>query len=706
MWLSSAARSKVLILIAIFFLCVPAPPSHGQSVYTPWVGTITYSRNISIKSLDGSGTGTLGYSLTIKLAGDASPNGLLNGTLSAQYSFQATTVETDCTITTVQSVVTNNIPIQAGLFIVPGVGRVGFDIPEPGDVAPRGEGTDTYACVRDGPPPMHYQVALPAIQAEQAIGSDSVINDPNNITGFSGKDIRPETSPVVTGGATLSWSFAYTPDLVLTLEPDANFDTWMPEAGPNESVAGNMISVIAHLRQHDGKPPSVPQNLQFDLVGTSVNPGLSMNYPAQGIGPNLPDMRFESSANPSLKLSGSNGQTAITTTPTTDAGVYVSSFDFGGSSTLKVSVVGMNVSATLLLPKRTGSSLIADEYKRLTGKEGATDDDDTDVNPVGGDHIGDGLTLFEEYRGFHVQGTHIRTDPKTRELFVLDKIKTPGAIGGISLYELATAIRTYGVLSSELNPDRVINFNHGGSGAHTVDQHGIIIEHDSEKYKLYGEAGGGPGTPKTITSIKVPSGLDLTRKSWVNSIASSRVRSAQAYQTEVLVAHELLHGSNVYHHGETDPQLIAGSKKPYNVVWSVSSDSTGDFILENGSQQVTLRMENPDVEIPPAALRRIRPKGAYSYIGYPNGQHSGDELCLMRYFTSQAYLSSKHYASRYVFPGLESPGNQLDSSRNGTGINDPSHLPESRYGPATIGNCTKQLCINDAHVHTPPVSTP
>src|SRR6185295_18202278 len=92
------------------------------------------------------------------------------------------------------------------------------------------------------------------------------------------------------------------------------------------------------------------------------------------------------------------------------AGVRLSSFDFGAYGELKVTarVNGQDIVGywkkdpdkrrqPLLLPKRKPESHIADKWKEDNGATDLEDDDDSEGDPVGDEHRGDGLTLYEEY---------------------------------------------------------------------------------------------------------------------------------------------------------------------------------------------------------------------------------------------------------------------------------------------------------------------
>src|SRR5205085_5592310 len=92
---------------------------------------------------------------------------------------------------------------------------------------------------------------------------------------------------------------------------------------------------------------------------------------------------------------------------------------------------------------------------------------------------------YEEYRGFSENLNHIRLDPKRKDFFVTDRIKTGDSMVGLALFTARTGLNVH----SQMRPeefhaalgangelfDTLVNFNHSGDTPHRVDQHGIAI---------------------------------------------------------------------------------------------------------------------------------------------------------------------------------------------------------------------------------------
>ena len=84
-------------------------------------------------------------------------------------------------------------------------------------------------------------------------------------------------------------------------------------------------------------------------------------------------------------------------------------------------------------------------------------------------------------------------------------------------------------------------------------------------------------------------------------------------------------------------------------------------------------------------------------IGAPQGEHSGNADCVMRYFNAHAYRPQD---LRVRYEVDEVKGIILCTSATGTGVNDADRgTPQPRYGDAASGrgNCKGQICVNDRY---------
>jgi hypothetical protein len=181
-------------------------------------------------------------------------------------------------------------------------------------------------------------------------------------------------------------------------------------------------------------PPSIPsdvlEEVEFDLYGISMLPGWCCNS-----SPNVQgyshDFRFYTSRNPGYSDGGDpTGVKILRQNPAHTETVKVTSRDYGGYAKLKgrIKIAGLWFTAYcsrdasrsyVRVPRDDDQNNISDAWSGNTGNAG----DDTDSNP-GGANLGDGLSRFEEYRGFLMTAPSLpydRTDPSTKDLFIYDQ---------------------------------------------------------------------------------------------------------------------------------------------------------------------------------------------------------------------------------------------------------------------------------------------
>lgn len=497
-------------------------------------------------------------------------------------------------------------------------------------------------------------------------------------------------------------------ELILDLPKD--YASWRPKGSvKGETVEGNMIRVGAHFQKVGGGKPKTKHllRMEYKLVETSAEKGVCMNWPAKPQDPPLKDLKIAPEHNPEL-LVEDNGQSAADTgldNDKPDSEVWVSTYDWGGSADLEVTAVldnGERVTGKVKgsgevqvqLPKRPSrDSHVAVSFFDKNSLGDLPDDHDGENYPVGNGFKGDGLTLYEEYRGFVVGSRWTDGDPTKKELFVVNTMRDePRTWKGITIYEKATGVKVHRYTArNEVDPDQVINFNRT-DGAHVVDQHALFIVPGPLKQNFAQVVKVGP--PKLALHVEIPPDFQssLTAPSGVLDFFA------------MTVAHEMGHGSSMDHHGNSDNMVKIrednGKWVQYNTV--EKEDPNGATTLEYvfpPSGPVKLKIEKTDVEVP------VKKGEIYTLWNcVEGGQHSGDNDCLMKYICGNVYQSQVESDTWYLVTD-EYAGMTFCKSSDGTGVNDPnwafpaSH-PHSRHGAASNGDCIHQLCIND--LYTPP----
>jgi len=463
--------------------------------------------------------------------------------------------------------------------------------------------------------------------------------------------------------------------------PSDKYENWMPEAGPDQNTPGNSmeIRVVLQPKGQPGKLPKRTAKFKFELIDVSQEPGICLNSPPKDQAWSSSDLRMDAGSNRQLAVLDPMGQTAESASGLLESGVRVSSYDYGAWGKLKVTAIlddGTSIVGhlknkpdveSLSIPKDDNGNHIADYWESLMSVTDSSADSDDDRHPKGNGDAGDGLSLYEEYRGFMINGQHFRTDPTYKDVFVYDQDQMSlgdYAASGLDIHSVRQE-ETYKTKSQQ--NQLIINFNHGY--AHLGDKFVLLLKDDPSLSErgLLGLADCGPvgnpqpGLPKTCRSIgvAVDGNLQLNTNHPFSQLIST-------------IAHELAHGSNVWHHGDKD----------YTVKIVYQDRPDGSAQVSTGSWGV-------------------------SVVG---GQESGVQDCIMRYNGNTFYESAggPYYWHRgaaivhgVVYPPVEPDGTIFCDSKVGTGVNDPQggKLPDGRplpkAGNATRGDCTHQFSVND-----------
>lgn len=493
----------------------------------------------------------------------------------------------------------------------------------------------------------------------------------------------------------------------LVIDPPENYDTWLPTAGTDEQHAGGDIAVTARLVDAKGKPARRQAvRFTFTLDGTSREPGICMNFPAAGQAKDSFDLAFEPRRS-RLLLDGADGQRGHTAEgKLSQATALVSCFDWGASGTVRVTatlddgrtivghLAGDRAETGLRLPKTTLGSRIAAAWKKQNADAGALDSDDLENEPVGDGFRGDGLTLFEEYRGFMSENGFVRTNPRVKELFVHNQLGD-ATLAGIRRFKQVSGI-TVVRLAPEPSLKRVVNANRSPQTPHIGDQHAVILKgpslpEDFVRIEATGGAtfrngtfGAGRATPRYVDRIVF---ADLATFPPVNVWTPEGIVPSVPY-AEIAVAHELLHAVGLIHHGEGDDTTVT---------WTTD---TFQAILEN-NRLIEVHDENEKQNYPLSWGDVSRFASTPFVVAVEGGAFSGDQGCLMRYAGATAVRAGKGRPAtlRTLIPEphLEAWGLGLCRSTQGTGVNSASHAPRSRYGNSNAAKpCAALLRVSDA----------
>jgi len=171
---------------------------------------------------------------------------------------------------------------------------------------------------------------------------------------------------------------------------------------------------------------------------------------------------------------------------------------------------------------------------------------DWDELPNGDGTDGDGFSAYEEYRGFKIfkpdnVSMHIRLHTNTKDLFVHNPDRF-----ALGVFRTVTSLAVHEITNTQYDGDtkRLVNFNH--HTAHVDNQHGLYIRNATLDAGFLGIAqpltGNWPSPPNYNKYVHVDK-TDITNWAKTKKI---NVDNSINY----VVAHELSHACNVYHHGE------------------------------------------------------------------------------------------------------------------------------------------------------------
>lgn len=486
----------------------------------------------------------------------------------------------------------------------------------------------------------------------------------------------------------VEWSFtlpAEQPRIEVELD---RYDTWLPDIGA-EGKPRRGLSLTARAVDANGDPwtPGVVRFL-LELTGVSREPGTALNGPWSGSANGL-DLAFVPERNDGLEVT-EEGQRAQTPARNfREIRAHVSPFDSGAYGTLEVSAElfnGERVKARLksdpqatliLLPKRAQDSIIAASWLAGHGlpenAKAELDDEKVDGHRLSD---GDGLTLYEEYRGVWDGKEVVRLKPKEKDLVVENRIG-PTVLPGMKLFAEKAKVNVVPV--SSLAEDRWVN---AGSTRAVTKQHGLRLLIDptlNEKTGAYADVKdlSGKTSAGTVASPKFCSSVGVVK------IAQAPTEAQKPF-LEGAIAHEIAHCVGVRHHGYD----------PLDKLIDLSSDTVLDV---DGRNLPSVTVDGKTSTLLAPFDRTQAPKNAIRIgIGRVNGASSGDLGCLMAYRNVYRFVLRRDGVYQQVPIMTEPPPSKLVmcTSGKGTGMNAGG----AWFGDATdgLGNCLSRVQIKDA----------
>jgi hypothetical protein len=308
--------------------------------------------------------------------------------------------------------------------------------------------------------------------------------------------------------------------------------------------------------------------------------------------------------------------------------VQINPLDYGAYGKLKVEVnvcglwypahVKGGTKEYIDIPRDDNGNHIADHT--FWDKNGASAKSDDDSIPIGDSSKGDGLSLYEEYRGFQMKGKWKATHPDIKDLFVCFDCE----LLNWGCFEEATGLSLHEISEKEFKDrnTRIVNFNK--ETAHIVDQHGIFVEF---------------GKPKREDSA----GVAVPLRSPIRSPGDALKVIMDYTHRETDVPHELGHCVGIRHHGDGNRNFTK-----WEVEHSLNPDASSE-VLE--------------------VMDFLGDMDRY-YLAVWQGENSGAEECFMRYDTAHFY--QRRDGNIYAYP-KDTKGYSLCESQEGSGYNDKQY---------------------------------
>ncbi len=486
-------------------------------------------------------------------------------------------------------------------------------------------------------------------------------------------------------------------------------ERWMPRGDRLPLVEGRQpgprLRVTAEVMDPTGAEvrDTRIRRLSWWLEETSRLPGVCMNWP-YGSSDTSPDLELDS------KNATDEGQRLEFTGLTTlKKSVFVVPYDFGAWSTLRVDAElddGRTLHGkfrqqsgdptAIRLPLREPDSKVATRWKRQLGVDGKPDDEDDENSPEGAGK-GDGLTLFEEYRGFYVDTRFEMGDPTIKDVFVYDPIDSGDTRKAIGMF--TTASRALVLVlhpgHDEMGRSRVVNRNRGAGPSRGI-QHTVSLRPNAAMQRP-DASGNRPGRGEVM--VPAPSGLyqmaprlagrhDL----YVRAIAQAMLAvcgvsqpGSQDHGMEQFTASRDAEGKAVVHRGDGRRVKVRaeGGERDLGEEWLQAAEAHAKVVRG--------RLRNaPDAAIA-AATKAAATRSLY--VAVHGGQHSGPVANIMRDTFADAVWVAEN-STLYVLPTGDDPkvGYELPATSAGDDFNA---APTRRFGDSSRPAARHSFVVND-----------
>ena len=324
------------------------------------------------------------------------------------------------------------------------------------------------------------------------------------------------------GNVTLSWSLTReAPDPNEVTVEVVRYEDWLPEGNIDDpkEPGKNPLTITATVHKKGDKKTLRQAYLNISLPYVSKNKGICGNWPKNA--GEEEGLRFREKDCPKSNGLLYKDRTHVETDiPVQEVMFRVHSYDYGAWGTLRITArdeAGRDLKVKIRgketpdldIPQDDDANRIADSWKPAESKGKPKDWDDETIE--GQDAKGDGITLYDEYRGLVVLNAKgrrefVRLNPKTREMFIIDTDnafpddKWEKVTGGFKTYRLNDSLVESG---ADASAGAEVNFNAPEREAHPILARKVIVRKDDPSESR------APGFQEDHTIYIVPARIQL-----------------------------------------------------------------------------------------------------------------------------------------------------------------------------------------------------
>ena len=493
------------------------------------------------------------------------------------------------------------------------------------------------------------------------------------------------------------------------------YDKWIPEGRlPDEIIKGlpkerkgNNIAFGVELidKKTNQKITTSDVRVIYELKEISRNTGTCLNNPVSGA-IEKDDLSFDEDIYKDNALVESYSPTKIITKIKGGLllGAFIKSKDFASYCELTASITyeGTTYEAkdekgnmTVTIQLDENHNKIADAWEKDSSifslnRTPEWDDEHVDKN----DNNGDGLTIYEEYRGILANGKHIRLSPRYKDLIIASDINDV-LKPGLNLLQNAAHIIVTQIKKDELESDQhIININK--SIFKQGDQHGILCvlhefsENSKDPYDIRDNANSKYAMGFAVAKQFDENGTVLGSPKYCIEYRLNAARLNEKTNVLINVSHEIGHFCGLQHHGGASILSMKKLKETWNlftngVKTAKIIDTKGNVLYEKQctSLDTTYFKDNDNID-----------------ASHTTNESSGDVRCMMVYNQVYTYFYDRTTNYFYLTPYGEYELFHISSNTvpfrfcenvNGTEWNANGKLG----GNGQNGNCFSKFRIKD-----------